>query len=347
MLRHAECLAATIRAEQSLTPQSLVVEVGSNDGYLLQYYRRSGIPVLGIDPARNIAAVAREKGIETLNVFFGSQTAALLCAEGKQADVLHAHNVLAHVADQNDFVEGIRMLLKPNGIAIIETPNVIETINHGAFDQIYHEHLCYFSLTSLVCLCARHHLAPIDVAHTSLHGGSLLLTIGHKGSAVPSAAVAPARERERAWGVGMMKPYAAFARRTVLWKHALCKLLHTLKGEGKSIAAYGASAKGCTLLHYCDLGRETVDYVVDRSTVKQGRFTPGTHLPILPPEELTSRQPDFVLLLTWNFAEEIFAQQAQYLARGGAFILPFPEPRVVYDRGDALHRDKALRRTHR
>jgi SAM-dependent methyltransferase len=331
MLRHARDLAGQLVARQKLGSNSLVVEAASNDGYLLQYYRQAGVPVLGIEPARNIAQVARERqGVPTLEEFFTLELAERLAANGQRAEVFHAHNVLAHVADLNGFVGGIQRLLRDDGIAIIEVPYLRDLIDCCEFDTIYHEHLCYFSLYALDRLFRRHSLLIEDVEQVAIHGGSLRLYAVHDGlGRCASERVTRMLREEAAWGVESLAMYEQFAQRVQELKAALCRLLADLKRQGKTLAAYGASAKGSTLLNFCGIGRETLDFVVDRSTAKQGRFTPGTRLPIRSPEELLRAVPDYVLLLTWNFAKEIFQQQATYRNRGGKFILPVPLPRVA------------------
>ena len=331
MLRHARDLTGQLVARRKLGSDSLVVEAASNDGYLLQYYRQAGVPVLGIEPARNIAQVARERqGVPTLEEFFTSNLAKRLAANGQRADVFHAHNVLAHVADLNGFVDGVRRLLKDDGVAVIEVPYLRDLIDCCEFDTIYHEHLCYFSLQALDRLFRRHGLLIEDVEQVEIHGGSLRLyaardSLGQR----PSERVTRMLREEAAWGVESLEVYQQFAQRVQELKASLCRLLADLKRQGKTLAAYGASAKGSTLLNFCGIGRETLDFVADRSTAKQGRFTPGTRLPIRPPEELLRAVPDYVLLLTWNFAKEIFHQQEPYRNRGGKFILPVPLPRVA------------------
>lgn len=330
MLRHAALLTERIRTERKLGPDSLVVEIASNDGYLLQFYKRAGIPVLGIEPAKNIAAVARQKGIDTLEEFFGAELGSNLAEQGRRADVIHAHNVLAHVSDLNGVVEGMASLLKPDGVAVIEVPYVKEMVDCLEFDTIYHEHLCYFSFTSLLALFGRHGLTIVDVERVEIHGGSLRIWVARSASGQREReSVRRLADEEQKWGASRFEFYSGFGARVQELRDSLRKLLTSLKRQGQSIAAYGASAKGSTLLNYCGIGRETLDYVVDRSTVKQGRYTPGARLPIYPPGRLLDTMPEYVLLLTWNFADEILEQQQEYLDRGGHFIIPVPEVRVL------------------
>jgi SAM-dependent methyltransferase len=327
MLLHSEQLANQLTAQRGLTGASLVVEVASNDGYLLQYYKQAGIPVLGIEPAANVAKVAEERGIATMVAFFGEQVGRDLRNSGRRADVIHANNVLAHVADLNGFVAGLALALKDDGVAVIEAPHVKPMIERLEFDTIYHEHLCYYSLSSLTPLFARHGLTIVDVEEIPLHGGSLQVHAALSGE--PSARVRRLADNEKRAGVGSREFYRDFGDKVRRLREDLRAVLGDLKSAGNRIAAYGASAKGSTLLNYCSIGRETLDFVADRSTVKQGLYTPGTHLRIVPPEALVAERPDQVLLLTWNFADEILAQQADYRNQGGRFIIPVPEPTLV------------------
>ena len=336
MLGHAQAIVERILELQPLDANSLAVEIASNDGYLLQYYRQAGIPVLGIEPALNIARVAREqRGIRTLSDFFGAETAQRLVDQEERADVIHANNVLAHVPDLDGFINGIRVLLKDDGLAVIEAPYVKDLIDRCEFDTIYHEHLCYFSLTALDYLFERHGLRIVDVEQLPIHGGSLRIFVkkkeaqlidGDHGSALR---VRGMLAEEAGWGVAQAEFYRDFGAQVECLRRDLLQLLDKLKAEGNNIAVYGASAKGSTLLNYFGIGRETLDFVADRNPAKQGLYTPGTHLPIYAPERLLEVMPDYVLLLTWNFEEEILAQQAEYRKRGGRFIVPIPEVRVT------------------
>jgi SAM-dependent methyltransferase len=330
VVQNAEGIVRRLIGIEGLGSESLAIEIASNDGYLLQHYHHKGIPVLGIEPAANIARVARdERGIPTVCEFFGAQLAAELVAEGRAADVVHGNNVLAHVADLNGVVRGIATVLKPRGVAVIEVPYVKDLIDHCEFDTIYHEHLCYFSLTALDRLFRRHGLVIRDVERIPIHGGTLRIFASRAEWAIPGEAVKSLLAEEAAWGVDREEFYRGFGAKVERLRASLLELLGGLKAQGRRIAAYGASAKGSTLLNFFGIGADTLEFVVDRSTVKQGRYTPGTHLPILAPERVLELRPDYLLLLTWNFADEILAQQQAFRDQGGRFIIPIPECRVV------------------
>jgi hypothetical protein len=330
MLRHAQTIVERVLASRTLDANSLAVEIASNDGYLLQYYKNAGIPVLGIEPAVNIARVAQdERGIRTMTDFFGAETAERLVEQGERADVIHANNVLAHVPDLNGFARGLRLLLKPEGVAIIEVPYVKDLIDRCEFDTIYHEHLSYFSLTALNQLFDRHGLSIQDVERLAIHGGSLRIFVAIRNGTQTNSAVAELLAEEERWGVNRLEFYQDFARRVAGLKTSLRNFVFDLKDRKLRLAAYGAAAKGSTLLNYFGIDKSALDFVVDRSTYKQGRYMPGVRLPICSPARLLEDMPSHVLLLTWNFADEILLQQEEYRRRGGKFIIPIPELRVV------------------
>jgi SAM-dependent methyltransferase len=330
VVRNAEQIVSRLIASRNLDGNSLAGEIASNDGYLLQFYKRAGIPVLGIEPAANVARVAiHERGIRTLCDFFGADLARGLREKGECVDVLHANNVLAHVADLNGVVSGMRLLLKENGMAVIEVPYVKEMIDHCEFDTIYHEHLCYFSLTALDRLFRQHGLTVGGVERLAIHGGSLRLFIVPDSKAQRQASVWALLEEEESWGVDRMQFYQDFGQRVGGLRNKLRALLGSLAQRGARLAAYGAAAKGSTLLNYCQIGSPPLEFVVDRNPHKQGRYMPGARLPIYSPAKLLETRPDYILLLTWNLAEEVLEQQAEYRRRGGRFIIPLPEMRIV------------------
>jgi SAM-dependent methyltransferase len=327
LLRHSRDNALDVIARRELGPGSLAVELASNDGYLLKNYVEVGIPVLGIDPAEGPARAAATIGVPTLNTFFTAELAQQLAGEGRRADVIHANNVLAHVADTNGFVSGIATLLKDSGVAVIEVPYVKDLIEHREFDTIYHEHLCYFSATALDRLFRGHGLFLNEVKRLPIHGGSLRLyveKVERVGDSVKGLLKLEVDDR-----VDRIDFYRDFARQVQQLRTDLRALLGALRAQGKRIAAYGAAAKGATLINYIGIGPELIDFVVDRNVHKQGKYMPGQHIPILGPEKLLEAQPEYVLLLAWNFAAEIMDQQAEYAQRGGRFIIPVPEPKVV------------------
>jgi SAM-dependent methyltransferase len=330
LLDHARRLASRVIDERGLGAESLVVEVASNDGYLLKNYLAGGTRVLGIEPARNIAAVAEQHGVRTISEFFGRELAGTLRADGVRADVLHAHNVLAHVPDLNGFAEGVALILKPEGVAIIEVPYLKDLVDHVEFDTIYHEHLSYFSVTALDRLFSRHGLAVVDVERVPIHGGTIRVFIAPKsGGATRHLRAQTILDEEQTWGVDESAFYASFGTRVATLRRDLVDVLRGLKARGRTLAAYGAAAKGCTLLSYIGVGADVLDFVADRSPHKQGRYMPGVRVPIVAPDALMERRPDYVLLLTWNFADEILRQQDTFRRAGGRFVIPVPDVRIV------------------
>ncbi|MEM1429727.1 MAG: class I SAM-dependent methyltransferase [Pseudomonadota bacterium] len=327
LLRHSRENAHELIGLRGLDGESLVVEIASNDGYMLQNFKDKGVPVLGIDPAKQPATAAREKGIETINDFFGTELAESLAAEGRKADVIIANNVVAHVADQNDLVAGMARLLSDDGLAVVEFPYVRDLIDFIEFDTIYHEHLCYFSVGSAKTLFERHGLHLNDVRRLPIHGGSLRLYFSKQSA--PTDAVAQILGEERMLGLDQYDYYESFGARVRDFRQKAQDLLSGIKAEGKRVAAYGAAAKGTIMLNFLGLEPRTIEYVVDRNVHKQGKYMPGVRVRVDDPARLRADQPDYVVILPWNFRDEIVRQQQDFLDRGGRFIVPIPSLEIV------------------
>ncbi len=330
-LDHARAYAQTMVARLELDGGSRVIEIASNDGYLLQYFKEQNIPVLGIEPAANVAAVATGKGIPTMVKFFGANTAIELAGENSRADLLIGNNVLAHVPDLNDFVAGLKQLLKPAGIVTMEFPHLLRLMAENQFDTIYHEHFSYFSFLTVEKIFARHGLVLFDVDELPTHGGSLRIYAIHaENKAKPVAAsVTMLKQREREAGLERLETYAGFAEQVRETKRQLLEFLIGAKRAGKTVAGYGAPAKGNTLLNYCGIRSDFIDYTVDRSPHKQGKLLPGTHIPVHHPGKIRETRPDYLLILPWNIREEVMEQMADIRQWGGKFVVPIPRVEVL------------------
>jgi SAM-dependent methyltransferase len=329
-LEHARRYVQTVSERFGLGRESRVIELGSNDGYLLQYFVGRGIPVLGIEPAANVARAAEARGVPTLVSFFGIETARELVETDIQGDLVLGNNVLAQVPDLNSFVEGIRTILKPNGICTIEFPHLLKTIAGNQFDQIYHEHFSYFAAFTVRKIFAAHGMRIFDVEELWTHGGSLRIYACHAGDAtrLTEPSVSELVRRERDAGLCRLETYADFADHVRATKRKLLSFLIEAKSCGKSIAGYGAPGKGNTLLNYCGIRTDFLDYTVDRNPYKHGKYLPGSHIPIFPPQRISETKPDYVLILPWNFKDEITSQLAHIRSWGAKFVVPIPEVSV-------------------
>ena len=329
-LAHVKAYTDLMVEKFGFNNHSQIIEIASNDGYLLQYFQEKGIPVLGIEPAANTAEVAIAKGIPSLTKFFGIQTARELVAANQQADLLLGNNVLAHVPNINDFVAGMKIVLKQNGILTMEFPHLLQLIEHNQFDTIYHEHFSYLSFLSVEQIFAAHNLTLFDVEELPTHGGSLRIYGKHDHAAFPiiSERVTQLKAKEISAGLNRLETYIFFEQKVKDTKFKLLKFLLTAKAEGKSIVGYGAPAKGNTLLNYCGVDKDLIDYTVDRNPHKQGLFLPGTHIPILHPEKIRETKPDYLLILPWNLKDEVMQQMSFISEWGGQFVVPIPEVTV-------------------
>jgi hypothetical protein len=324
-LAHAKRYAIDIRERLALGAHSQVIEIASNDGYLLQYFREAGIPVLGIEPAANVGAVARTKGIETWTKFFGTSTASEVAG---RADLLVANNVLAHVPDLNDFVEGMRIALAPAGTITIEFPHLLQIMRYAQFDTIYHEHYSYLSLLTVRDVLAAHGLDVVDVEELPTHGGSLRVHARHRGAEI-APSVEAILQKELDAGLNGIETYHRFADGVRACKRSLLQFLIAASDEGKRVVGYGAPAKASTLLNYCGARTDFIDYTVDRSPHKQGLYLPGTRIPIYAPEKIAETKPDYVIILAWNLRDEIMSQMAHIREWGGRFVIPIPQVEVL------------------
>lgn len=330
-LAHAEAYSEMIVARLGLGPDSLAVELASNDGYLLQFLQKKGIPILGIDPSRTVAEAANAKGIETLVDFFGTRLAGKLADAGRRPDLIIGNNVLAHVPDVNDFVAGMTRLLKPSGVVTMEFPHVVRLVEGMQFDTIYHEHFSYFSLHTAERIFAAQNLTIFDVEELPTHGGSLRIYARHAANtALPvSERVGALRAREAAGGYDRVEGFAGFEAKVRKVKRDLLRFLIDLRETGKTVAGYGAPAKGNTLLNYCGVGVDLLDYTVDRNPMKQGRYLPGVRIPVKGPEAIRASRPDYVLILPWNIKDEVVEQLAFIREWGGKFVVPIPALTVL------------------
>lgn len=327
-LEHGSRFARTVTGREQLDSTSLIMEIASNDGYLLRHFRDAGMPVIGIEPAQNVARVAVAAGIPTVNEFFGELCARELARSGHSPRLLIANNVLAHVPDLHDFVAGLAVLMDDKTLATIEVPHVLRLIEGCQFDTIYHEHFSYFSLLSLESVFAAHDLIIVDVEELSSHGGSVRLYVRRGQGLESSPNVESLRERERRAKLDEIATYFEFARRVIVAKRGILKFLLAAQEQGRLVAGYGAPAKGNTFLNYCGIREDLVKFTVDRSPHKQGLFLPGSHLPILHPDEIFERQPDYLLILPWNIADEVMQQTSGIRGWGGRFVTAIPRVRI-------------------
>ena len=326
---HLYDLSDLLVSRYHLGVEALVIDIGCNDGTLLSGFQRHGVKTLGVDPAANLAALTREKGIERYVGFFNSETARYIVKKWGRASVITATNTFPHIPELSDFVAGIKIALAPGGVFVIEAHYLVDLLTQGAFDTIYHEHVSYWALKPMMTLFEKNGMCIVNAERLPLHHGQLRVAVQRQGEGQVQPSVTEILEMEQAQGIGRFETYQRFALQTQQIKQDLHGTLRKLRIQGKHVVGYGAPAKGNTLLSFLEIGPEIISYIVDRSPLKQGRYTPGTHIPVVPPERLLADQPDYVVLLAWNFADEVLAQQMEYRNRGGKFIIPVPKVQII------------------
>lgn len=326
---HFADLSGLLVERHRLDQQDLVIDIGANDGSLLSAFRSRGVRTLGVDPASNLAVLSSSLGIDRFTGFFGGATATDIAGKWGKASLITATNTFPHIPALRDFIAGIDIALKPGGVFVIEAHYLVDLLDQTAFDTIYHEHVSYWALTPMVDLFALLGMQVVSAERLPIHHGQLRVAVQRKGEGTADTSVAELLEMEQARGIGRFETYEAFGRRVHRIKKDLHATLSRLKSQGKRLAGYGAPAKGSTLLEFLDIGPDLIEYIVDRSPLKQGRYTPGSHIPIVPPERLLTDRPDYALLLAWNFADEVLKQQTAYREAGGKFIVPIPEVAVL------------------
>lgn len=326
---HLFDLSDIVVKRRNLGAKDLVIDIGCNDGTLLTGFKRHGVRTLGVDPAQNLAALTKDSGIERYVGFFNSKTAKEIVAKWGHASAMTATNTFPHIPALQDFVEGIKIALAPGGAFVIEAHYLIDIIEQCAFDTIYHEHISYWALGPMIYLFEKHGMQVTNAERLALHHGQLRVTVQRKGEGTPQASVAEILETERRLGLDKLSTYQRFAQKTMQLKADLQRTLKELRGHGKRVVGYGAPAKGNTLLGFLEIGPSLIEYIADKSSLKQGRYCPGVHIPVVPPDRLLKDQPDYVVLLAWNFIDEILAQQEEYRRRGGKFIVPVPDVKII------------------
>ncbi|QQG40415.1 MAG: class I SAM-dependent methyltransferase [Candidatus Levyibacteriota bacterium] len=330
LVKHFEEYAKEVFTRFPSQSKQLVVDIGSNDGVLLKPFKRLGARVLGIDPAKNIAKIANEQGIETIADFFGKDKVENLIKKYGKAGIITSNNTLAHTDALHNIFEGVKEFLDEKGVFVFEVQYLLDLLTHNEFDNIYHEHICFHAITPLTYLLKMYRMKIIDIIHTDTHGGGIMVFATHSRSSLTIAkAVNKFLENEKRFGLDKLSTYKKFAKRPPIVKKQLTNMLLDLKKKGKKIVAYGASAKATTLLQYCDIGPDVIDYITDSASSKQGKFTPGTHIPIVAPDVLKIKTPDFIIITAWNYADNIMENEKWFKEKGGKFIIPIPEPKIV------------------